>query len=133
MRDRYSLLVGLLFLALVVIATLNTLGGGGGDDARPRPRAAARPLPEFAVPAAAGELEGDANVAQDDCETLRRSLSRGRPAAPPPAGSRPPGALRVCDFFDRPLVLSFWFTKGGDCTDQQDIVDCRRPSATVDG
>jgi len=27
------------------------------------------PLPEFAVPDGAGDLEGDANVAQDDCET----------------------------------------------------------------
>jgi hypothetical protein len=36
---------------------------------------------------------------------------------------RTAGAIRVCDFFDRPLVISFWFTKGGDCADQQDIVD----------
>ena len=69
MKDRYSLLVGLLFLALVVVATIRTLGGEGGGtlglDAQP-PR---WPLPEFAVPGAAGELEGDANVSQDDCES----------------------------------------------------------------
>src|SRR5262249_21962957 len=31
--------------------------------------------------------------------------------------------IRVCDFFDRPLVLSFWFTRGGNCLPTQDVVD----------
>jgi thiol-disulfide isomerase/thioredoxin len=30
--------------------------------------------------------------------------------------------IRVCDLFDRPLVISFWFTRGGDCETQQDVV-----------
>jgi hypothetical protein len=124
MRDRYSLLVGLIFLAVIVVATVQTIGGGGGGEGtlgldRQPPR---WPLPEFAVPAAAGALEGDANVAQDDCESA---------AVPCPADARrrpacriaTPGAIRVCDFFGRPLVISFWFTKSGDCADQQDIVD----------
>ncbi len=68
MHDRYSILVGLIFLALVAVAALHTLRGGGGEgtlgvDFQP-PR---WPLPEFAVPDAVGWLEGDANVAQDDC------------------------------------------------------------------
>lgn len=33
------------------------------------------------------------------------------------------GSIRVCDLFDRPSVISFWFSKGGDCVDQQDVVD----------
>lgn len=123
MRDRYSVIVGLLFLALIVVATIGTLNSGGGEGTlgldRQRPR---WPLPEFAVPDAAGELEGDANVSQDDCESS---------AVPCPEDARrtpacridTPGALRVCDFFDLPLVISFWFTKGGDCADQQDVVD----------
>jgi hypothetical protein len=123
MRDRYSLGVGLLFLVLVAIATLHTLSGGGGEGTLGLDRQPARwPLPEFAVPAAAGRLEGDANVAQDDCESG---------AVPCPDGARrspacridTAGAIRVCDLFDRPLVLSFWFTKGGDCAAQQDVVD----------
>ncbi len=124
MRDRYSLIVGLIFLAVIVVATIRTLSGGGGGEGtlgldRQPPR---WPLPEFAVPAAAGELEGDANVAQDDCESA---------AVPCPADAhrtpacriRDTGAIRVCDFFARPLVISFWFTKGGDCAAQQDVVD----------
>lgn len=123
MRDRYSIVVGLLFLVLVAIVTLHTLSGGGGEATLGLDRQPARwPLPEFAVPAAAGRLEGDANVAQDDCEAA---------AVPCPADAQrtpacrisTPGAIRVCDLFDRPLVISFWFTKGGDCADQQDVVD----------
>jgi len=120
-RDRYSLVVGALFAAVIVIALLNTVGDETGtlglDKAPPR-----WPLPEFAVPAAAGDLEGDANVAQDDCETSRTPCpadARRMPAC------RVPGAdvIRVCDFFDRPLVLSFWFAQGGECAEQQDVVD----------
>ena len=33
------------------------------------------------------------------------------------------GAIRVCDLFNRPLVLSFWFTRGGDCENQQDVFE----------
>ena len=123
MRDRYSLLVGLIFLAVIVVATVNTLDGGGGGETLGLDRFPARwPLPEFAVPLGAGQLEGDANVAQDDCETS---------AVPCPDGSRrtpacrieTAGALRVCDLFERPLVISFWFTKGDGCAEQQDVVD----------
>jgi hypothetical protein len=119
-RDRYSIVVGLLFVGIVAIALINGVPGGEGTlglDEQPARWA----LPEFAVPDAAGELEGDANVAQDDCSVG---------ALPCPADSRrtpacrvrTPGAIRVCDLFDRPLVIAFWFSKGGSCVDQQDVV-----------
>ena len=67
MRDRYSIAVGLIFFAVVVIAVLHQTGNGGGilglDRQPPH-----WPLPEFAVPLATSSLEGDANVAQDDCD-----------------------------------------------------------------
>jgi hypothetical protein len=119
-RDRYTILVGLLFAALIVVAALRGVGGSGGtlglDQQEPR-----WPLPEFAVPLAAGGLEGDANVAQDDCASSR---------VPCPAGSRrtpacrvrAAEAVRVCDLFDRPSVISFWFDRG-DCVEQQDFLD----------
>ncbi len=120
MRDRYSILVGLIFVAIIVVALVNGVGQSGGtlglDEQQPR-----WPLPEFAVPAAAGELEGDANVAQDDCATAQLPCpSDARRVAA--CQVRDPGAIRVCDLFDRPAVLSFWFSKGGDCVDQQDVV-----------
>jgi hypothetical protein len=123
MKDRYSIVVGLLFLVLIVVATIGTLNSGGGEGTLGLDRQQPRwPLPEFAVPDAAGELEGDANVAQDDCESS--ALPCPEDARRTPACQiRDAGAIRVCDFFELPLVISFWFTKGGDCADQQDIVD----------
>ncbi len=124
MRDRYSIVVGLLFLGIIVVATVNTIGGGGGGETLGLDRLPARwSLPEFAVPLGDGELEGDANVAQDDCETS---------AIPCPEESQRtpacrvdlPESIRVCDLFDRPLVISFWFSKGDDeCVRQQDVVE----------
>jgi hypothetical protein len=121
-EHRYSIVVGLLFAAIVAIALFHTVTGNRGgtlglDELQPR-----WPLPEFAVPVAAGPLEGDANIAQDDCETSQVPCPAGARRTPAcrVAGA---AAIRVCDFFDRPLVISFWFTKGGDCADQQDAVD----------
>jgi hypothetical protein len=121
--NRYSVVVGLLFAAVIAIAAINTLGhkdeGTLGLDKLPT----RWPLPEFAVPRAAGlRLEGDANVAQDDCETSQTpcpSSSQRSPACRIPTA----GAIRVCQLFDRPLVLSFWFSRGGStCVQQQDLV-----------
>jgi hypothetical protein len=124
MRDRYSVVVGLIFLAVIAVAALSTIRGGGGETLgldRLPPR---WPLPEFAVPEGDAKLlEGDANVAQDDCETSQIPC--------PEEARRTPAcrvdleeAIKVCDFFDRPLVISFWFSKGGGgCIEQQDLVE----------
>jgi hypothetical protein len=123
-RDRYSIVVGLLFLAIVAFASIKTLGGGGsGEKTLGLDQFEARwPLPEFAVPAAAGQLEGDANVAQDDCGSAAIPCSE-KPPREPACRISTAGAIRVCDLFGKPLVLSFWFTKGGNCAAQQDVVD----------
>lgn len=118
----YMGLVSLLFAALVLIAFLQTLGDDGtktlGLD-RLEPRWA---LPEFAVPSATGSLNRDANVAQDDCVSDRLPCpADDRRDAACQIDSR--GAIRVCDLFSRPLVLSFWFTMGDDCVSQQDALE----------
>ncbi|HSR93779.1 MAG TPA: hypothetical protein VLK56_02850 [Solirubrobacterales bacterium] len=121
MKDRYSIAVGVLFVAIVAIALIHGVPGGGdtlGLDKQP-PRWA---LPEFAVPDAAGQLEGDANVAQDDCSSGALPCP-GDDRRTPACQVREPGSIRVCDLFSRPSVISFWFSKGGgDCVDQQDVV-----------
>jgi hypothetical protein len=121
MRDRYSIAAGLLFAAIIVVALINGVGGDGegtlGLDEQPRHW----PLPEFAVPVATSDLEGDANIFQDDCETSQLPC--------PPEAQRVPAcrvggsdAIRVCDLFSRPAVISFWFGSGS-CAAQQDAVD----------
>lgn len=123
MRDRYSIVVGLLFLAVIVVATVNTIGGGGDGRTLGLDRLPPRwPLPEFAVPEGGGQLEGDANVAQDDCETSAIPCPEESQRTPA-CGIDPAEAIRICDFFDRPLVISFWFTKGSGCVEQQDLVE----------
>ncbi len=120
MRDRYAVVVGLIFVAIVVVALVHGVPGGGETLGLDR-QEARWPLPEFAVPNAAGGLEGDANVAQDDCSTAEVPCPAGDRRAPA-CRIRTPGAIRVCDLFERPLLISFWFSKGGDCVAQQDVV-----------
>lgn len=117
----YSLLVGLAFVAVIAVAGINAVrtedGGvlGSQDEGD-------LPLAGFAVPDARSGLDGDANLVQDDCAVA---------AIPCPADERRlpacrievEGAIRVCDLFDKPLALSFWFTRGGDCEAQQDVFD----------
>jgi hypothetical protein len=104
----------------VIVALVKGVGGGhtlGLEEQPPR-----WPLPEFAVPAAAGPLEGDANVAQDDCTMSELPCPQGARRTPA-CRVRARGAIRVCDLFDRPSVISFWFSRGGNCVGQQDVVD----------
>jgi AhpC/TSA family len=116
----YSLLVGLAFVGVIAVAGVNLLKNN--DAGVLDPSNAGWPLPQFAVPDARSDLTGDANIAQDDCEVS---------AVPcPDSDQRDPacriqvkGAIRVCDLFDRPLVLSFWFTRGGDCETQEDVFE----------
>lgn len=121
---RYSTFVGIAFLILIIIATVNTIrtqsGGTLGVDGARR----GMPLSEFAVPSALppGPLDKDANVYQDDCSTSQNPCPSD---ARRPAACQIPrkGAIRVCDLFNRPLVLSFWFTRGANCLPTQDALN----------
>jgi hypothetical protein len=118
---RYSTFVGIAFLALVAIAALNGLSTDEGSVLGVE-AVEGRPLAEFAVPAIPGPLDGDANIAQDDCETAVNPCpedDRRTPACEVDLE----GAIRVCDLFDRPLVISFWFTRGAECLGAQDVFD----------
>ncbi|UJA19511.1 hypothetical protein HJD18_04345 [Thermoleophilia bacterium SCSIO 60948] len=118
---RYSLVVGAAFIALAVVAVVNTVGGedagilGTSDD----PPAA---VPEFALPELVGSLDGDANVFQDDCESSQSPCPEGSRRTPA-CEVELEDAIRVCDLFDRPLAISFWFAQGGECLPAQDAFD----------
>ena len=119
---RYSRYVGLAFVGVVAITAVSTLSSQEGDILGTDPRDRGAPLAPFALPEARGPLTGDANVFQDDCETPRNPCpedDRRTPACEVTGAD----VIRVCDLFDRPLVISFWFTRGGDCLPTQDVVD----------
>jgi hypothetical protein len=117
----YSVIVGMAFIALIAVAGVNlistknkgVLGAKGEGDL---------PLAQFAVPNARSGAGGDANIAQDDCDAARIPCPSGNTRTPA-CRVDVAGAIRVCDLFDKPLVLSFWFTRGGDCEDQEDVFE----------
>lgn len=121
--SRYSRFVGIAFVVLVAVAIFNAVRteeggilGAEGEASR------GTPIREFALPDVLAGPDADANLAQDDCETAANPC-------PPDAVREPaceidvPGAIRICDLFDRPLAISFWFTRGGDCLPTQDAFD----------
>ena len=121
---RYSIFVGIAFLVLIVIATLNTIRTESGGTLGVSGADRGVPLSEFAVPNALppGPLDKDANIAQDDCSTSQNpcpSDAKRTPACEIPRA----GAIRICDLFNRPLALSFWFTRGANCIPAQDALD----------
>ena len=121
--SRYSTFVGLAFIALVIVAIVNAIGSEGGGTLGSDPaEARGLPIAEFAVPEIGGGLDGDANIAQDDCESSRNPCP-GDQVREPACEIGTPGAIRVCDLFGKPLAISFWFTRGGDCLPTQDAFD----------
>jgi len=120
--SRYSLWVGVAFLVLVVVATVNTLRTRDDGILGATATAAGEPLPEFAVPDLLGSNEGDANIYQDDCRTGANPCPESDRRTPACAVDLPE-VIRVCDLFDKPLAISFWFTRGADCLPTQDLLD----------
>ena len=74
------------------------------------------------MPDARAGVDADANIAQDDCESSRNPCPEDQRRTPA-CEIQAPGAIRVCDLFDKPLAISFWFTRGGDCIPSQDAFD----------
>jgi hypothetical protein len=111
-------------LVLIVVATLNTIRTQSGGTLGVSGADRGVPLSEFAVPDALppGPLDNDANIAQDDCSTSQNPCPEGAKRTPACEIPRE-GAIRVCDLFNHPLVLSFWFTRGADCLPVQDALD----------
>ncbi len=102
----YVLLATVLVVALAVIAFFALRGKESGTVGIGSVGIGEKVAP-FAVPDAASDLDGDANVDPEQACSVDV-----------------PGAIRVCDFFDKPLVMSWWFTKGvSGCDEQQDVFD----------
>jgi hypothetical protein len=110
---QYSRFVGLAFIAFIVFVGIKVIDNGapGGTGLATGTRA-----PEFAAPSAAGSLEGDANI----CENKDQ---RGCEDVPVACEVTEEDAIRICDYFDRPLVMVVWFTRCKNCPHQLDTVE----------
>ena len=120
--SRYSAFVGLAFIALIVIAAINTFESNEGGVLGADETQVGEPLPEFAVPELIGGEDADANVYQDDCESSEVPCPADEQRTPA-CEVDVPNVIRICDLFDRPLVLSFWFSTPAECPPTQDVVD----------
>jgi hypothetical protein len=104
--SRYTWFIGLVGFLLVVLVTLNTLttdseleGGGLGEGDRLLP---------FAVPLAASDLDGDANLAT--------KAGQGQFGERPACEVRGPEILNICEEWERgPVVLAIFPADAGRC------------------
>ena len=111
----YSIAVGIVFLGVILFAGINAVQNSGEAVLGPEK---GRRIPLFAAPTPTGKLDGDANIDQGEVVGGKR-----RGSACQVKGSRA-DVLRVCDYFDRPLVIVFWFKRGcGTCRSQLDAVE----------
>jgi hypothetical protein len=103
----YAALIGILIAFVAVFILVNTLRNAESGTVGIGPVGIGEKVDPFAVPIATSDLEGDANVDPDEaCRVAGEDV------------------LRICDYFDRPLLISFWFTGGAsECIDQQDVFD----------
>jgi peroxiredoxin len=97
----YAVVVGVIFLAVIVFVSINTIshrsiGLKAGDR-----------VARFAAPSATGTTNKDANVdPKKACDVHGADV------------------VNICDYFDRPLVLTAWFSRcGGHCEPQLDRVE----------
>lgn len=106
--SRYSWVVGIVFLIVIIVAGLNAISTEGpsldtGDEA-----------PLFVAPLAATGLDRDANA---DADAV--------------CGIDLPETLNLCRLRGRPVVLTFFFTRFADCEPQLGRVE--RAQAQVEG
>jgi hypothetical protein len=111
----YSIAVGVVFLGVLLFAGINAVRNTGEVVLGPEP---GQRIPLFAAPTSTGAEDADANVDQGKVVGGRR-----RGSACDIGGSRR-DVFRICDYFDRPLVMVAWFTRGcGTCRAQLDSLE----------
>lgn len=106
----YSWVIGIVFLIAVAVAGANALRSNGPGALGP---SAGHQLPVFAAPLATGPLDGDANV----------KTKANQPGKTFACDVREPGAVNVCDLRQKPVVMTFMFTRFANCAPQLDRIE----------
>lgn len=112
---RYMWVVGVAVLILLIVVLVHQLQTTPGTYIK-GPRAGEQ-LPEFAAPLVGGPAK-DANVVP------RSTKSNAKPAC----DVRLPGALNICDQWNKPVVMSFLFLRGAHCEGEFDTLERVRRS-----
>lgn len=102
---RYSRWAGVVAIVLVALIAVNTLVSTPHSSSGIGPGLT---MPPFAVPLAAGTLNGDANVATRPGE--------GKLGRAPACSVRGPQVLNICQLYERGPVVLVMFVAAGDCT-----------------
>lgn len=105
--------VGVAGVILVAVVAINSLPNAGRGSSGP---IAGRPIPKFAAPSAAGTLKGDPNVKQSKDDD-------GAPNDTPACDVSVEGALRICDYTSKPLVITFIVPGARDCERFMDRIE----------
>jgi hypothetical protein len=95
-RPSYTWVVGVAAVILIAVVSLNTLDEPGEGNSGPT---IGEPIPRFAAPSAQADLDIDANINQ--------TASDPAPGDTAACAVRVEGALRSCDYTNKPLVLTF--------------------------
>ena len=115
--NRYAWVVGIVMLMGVSVLFITSSLPNSGEGLR-GPQVGKR-APDFAAPAATGDLDGVANIRQP----RGGSDSAGKVPACELVGEQ---VVNVCELRKRPLVLTFLVTRGADCEPQVDRVERMR-------
>jgi hypothetical protein len=111
-RGRFTWVVGVAAVIAIAVVALNSLPNPGRGTDGPE---VGKPLPRFAAPNAAVAADFDPNINQD--------------ASDPAPGKTPacdvPGAVRICDYTSKPLVITF-IAPTGACESFLDRVERMR-------
>jgi hypothetical protein len=109
-RGRYTWVVGIAFVIVIIYGGINLLSTGAGVGYRGVP--AGKRLAPFAAPLATSSHNNDVNI-------LKRA-SRGVPGA---CDVHLAGVVNLCDLSRRPLVITFVANGGAGCGAQLDRVE----------
>lgn len=107
--SRYTWVVGVAALILIVVAVVNLLSVGVGESNLGLEPGSA--LPDFAAPAATSETAGDANIRQSGGGTVEEG-------AIPACEVTGEGIVNICELRERALVVTFVIEGCEDALDQ---------------
>ncbi|MEA2468041.1 MAG: hypothetical protein QOJ57_2167 [Thermoleophilaceae bacterium] len=115
----YMWVVGVAGVIAIAVVAINSLPNAGRGSSGPVP---GEPIPKFAAPIALGVASED-----DDPNIKQSKGDSNSPNDVPACDVRAPGAMRICDYTSKPLVITFIVPGAKDCERYLDRIQRIRP------